>query len=181
MRRLSVEAANAAMKRPVPRSALGSRKSDNDKRRLLENPSRQLVERLLAHVKYDPSAKHKRHPHLYGLDPFRGERGDATLCDVHADFRPDQMATIPQLVRRGIQAGLIGDTHRVIWTVADDGWIFEARETNRERREFHGYPVRPNEAIAEPVCLRFLAWAEALGSPLERGVAEACRARYGVR
>lgn len=144
-------------------------------------PSRELVAWLLNRVRYEPSAKHKRHPHLYGLDPFRGERGDATLCDEHADFRPDQMATIPDLIRRGIQAGLIGDTRRIIWTVADDGWIYEARETNRERREFHGYPVRVNEAIAAPVCLRFLGWAEALGSNLERSAAQECRTRYGVR
>lgn len=169
------------MKRPPARQAFGSRKSDNDKRRLATMLSHEFVSRLLTRVRYEPSAKHKRHPHLYGLDPFRGERGDASLCDEHADFRPDQMATIPDLIRRGIQAGLIGDTRRIIWTVADDGWIYEARETNRDRHEFHGYPVRVNEAIAAPVCLRFLAWAEALGSHLDRSAAQECRERYGVR
>lgn len=168
------------MRRPRPRRGVVPRKSDNDKRRLWQNPPEDLIERLLREVRYRASAKHKRNPQLYDLPPFIGHRGDATLCDEHAGFQPDRVDGIPELIARGIRAGLIGDTGRIIWTVADDGWIYEGRETNAATHEFHGYPVRQNEAIAEPVCLRFADWA--IGeSDLERGAATSCRNRYGVR
>ena len=64
-----------------------------------------------------------------------------------------QIDDIP--LKRGIRAGLIGHTERVLWTVANDGWIFEARETNRETAQFHGYPVLPEESIGRLVFDRF--------------------------
>lgn len=68
------------MRRPQPVD-LPPRRSDNDKRRLVEDPPPVLLERLESAVNYAGSSKHKRHPHLYNLPPFKGKRGDATLCD----------------------------------------------------------------------------------------------------
>ena len=146
----------------------------------MRDPADDLIERLLDTVHYEGSSKHKRHPHLFGLEPFNGERDDATLCD-EADFRPDQMGEIPALAQRGIRAGLIGHTARILWTVADDGWIFEARETNPETAEFHGYPVLPEESIAPLAVDRFSPWADDLGTPVDRSAATACRLRYDFR
>ena len=120
------------------------------------------------------------HPHLFGLEPFNGDRDDAILCD-EADFQPDRMAGIPALVERGIRAGLIGHTARLLWTIADDGWIFEARETNRETAQFHGYPVLAEESIGRLVYDRFADWADAHGTPADRAAATACRLRYDFR
>ncbi len=72
-----------------------------------------VVQDLLNNVHYRGSPKHKLHPHLFGLPQFNGQRGDATLCD-EADFEPGQMAEVPMLIRRGIRAGLIGHTQRII-------------------------------------------------------------------
>ena len=47
----------------------------------MRDPADDLIERLLDTVHYEGSSKHKRHPHLFGLEPFNGERDDATLCD----------------------------------------------------------------------------------------------------
>ncbi len=135
---------------------------------------------MLNNVKYHGSSKHKRHPHLFGLPPFNGSRGDATLCD-EADFKPHQMVQIPALVQRGIRAGLIGHTQRIIWTVADDGWIFEARETNPTAAEFHGYPVLQTEAIARTVFNRYSGWVQQHGTPVELSARESCRLRYKFR
>ena len=44
------------------------------------------------------------------------------------------------MIRRGLQAGLIGKGCRIIWAVADNGWIFEGRRTNVATNEYHGYP-----------------------------------------
>ena len=156
------------------------RRSDNEKRRLLQDPTDDLIRDMLNKVHYRGSPKHKLHPHRFGLTPFNGIRGDATPCD-DADFEPSQMAEIPMVIRRGIRAGLIGHTQRIIWTVADDGWIFEARETNRDTAEFHGYPVLPTETIAYAVFSRFSAWAQQHGTDAEQSACDSCRLRYGFR
>ena len=144
----------------------------------MPDPTDDLVQDMLNNVHYQGSPKHKLHPHLFDLPPFNGQRGDAALCDG-ADFEPGQMAEVPMLVQRGIRAGLIGHTQRIIWTVADDDWIFEACETNRATAEFHGYPVLPTEAIARAVFNRFSAWAEKQGTDTEQSACDSCRFRYG--
>lgn len=165
---------------PPRRRTVHRRHSDNEKRRLMKEPSDDLVRSMLDTVRYSGSSKHKLHPHLYDLPPFNGYRGDATLCD-DADFGPARMTEVPALVRRGIRAGLIGHTGRIVRTVADDGWIFEARETNRDTAEFHGYPVLANEAIARAVLERFSDWAAKRGTPEDRSASDSCRLRYGLR
>ena len=85
------------------------------------------------------------------------------------------------MIRRGLRAGLIGHGNRIIWAVADDGWIFEGRLTNVATNEFHGYPVRPSEAIAELVYKRFSSWAITRGTSQDQLAAKACRDRYGFK
>ena len=156
------------------------RRSNNDKRRLIRDPEHDQVAALLGSVVYRGSSKHKLNPHLYGLEPFRGQRGDATLCDKHANFQPEDMGSIDGMINRGLRAGLIG-RNGLIWAVADNGWIYEAQLTNVVQAEYHGYPVRDSEAIAEPVYRRFEAWAHADGDQRARLAAEFCRSRYGFK
>jgi hypothetical protein len=157
------------------------RRSDHDKRRLQRQPlDANVTAELLASARYVGSAKHKLHPHLYGLPPFIGERGDATLCDSHAGFEPQHMMAIPAMLRRGILAGLIG-TGRLLWTVADNGWIFECRITNVGQSEYHGYPVRKSEPIGELIYRRYAGWASTDGSREDKRAAEQCKALYGFR
>ena len=87
------------------------------------------------------------------------------------------MTEIPALFRRGIRAGLIGHTGRIVWSVADDGWLFEARDT----AEFHGYPVLATEAIARAVFNRFSDWAAEHGTQEDLSARDSCRLRYGLR
>lgn len=166
------------MRRPQP-TDLPPRRSDNDKRRLLEDPPPALLTCLAAAVNYAGSSKHKRHPHLYGLPPFRGNRGDATLCDRHAGFQPEDMPTISRMLRRGIKSGLVGEEGRIVWAVADDGWIFEFRQTNATQSEYHGYPLRPTEAIAAVIFRRFALWAQEQGARTDQSAVASCRRRYG--
>ena len=135
----------------------------------------------------------QRHIHRRRSDNESGVfceiRGDATLCD-DAEFEPSQMAETPMVMRRGIRAGLIGHTQRIIWTVADDGWIFEARETNRDTAEFHGYPVLLTETrtacfLPIPSCVsdrkRKDGGCDTLGQQLnERGPRSMSRGPSGV-
>lgn len=171
----------APMKKPAPRpSDLPGRLSDNNKRRLLERPDPRRIGELITKARYVGSSKHKANPHLYGLPPFSGLRGDATLCDAHGGFLPEHMASIPGMLRRGIQAGLLGKGGE-IWTVSDAGWIYECRLTNVTQAEYHGYPVRRSEPIAEQVYQRFALWADANGSRTDQAIADQCKALYGFK
>jgi hypothetical protein len=163
--------------KPPKRTYLPPRNRENAKRRLAREVSPDQIE-IFENVKYRGSPKHKRNPKIFDLEPFQGERGDATLCDEHANFRPNDMAQVPELMKRGVKAGLLGTN---LWTVADDGWIFECRLTNATQREYHGYPVRPAEAIAEPVYRRFRSWADAEGSDVDKRAAQNCAALYRFR
>lgn len=168
------------MKKPTERPRIPTRRSNNDKRRLISTPDPCHIAVLLQNLKYRGSSKHKLHPHLFDLEPFRGDRGDATLCDRDADFRPEDLGTINGMIERGLRAGLVGHSD-VIWTIADNGWIYEARLTNVVQTEYHGYPVLPREPIAEIVYRRFAEWAQQNGGQAACLAAENCKSRYGFR
>jgi hypothetical protein len=169
------------MKKPLGRAKLQSRNQDNLKRRLEKTVDLERIEKLRTIVTYGGSSKHKKHPHLFGLEPFHGDRGDSTLCDSHAGFQPSDMAKIPDLIDRGLKAGLLGE-NSLLWTVGDDGWIFEGRLTNPSRADYHGYPVRPNErAIAARVYDRFRSWVSSKGDEVDKQAAINCAALYGFK
>ena len=70
------------------------------------------------------------------------------------------MARVPALVERGIIAGLIGDNDKqgdptIIWTVDDDGWIYEGRITTPTQAVYHGYPLLPSDAFSKKVIARY--------------------------
>jgi len=117
---------------------------------------------------------------LIGFDNEEADYRVQTFLD-NAGFLPDAAPSIPRLLKRGISAGLIGPSARMLWTVGDDGWIFEARITNSEQSEYHGYPVRQTEAIAEKVYQRFVAWAAAHGGAADQQAATLCQQLYGFR
>lgn len=168
----------STLRKPPRRTDIPPRNTDNNKRRLDAEVLPDRIALLRATVTYRGSPKHKRTPAAFGLPAFRGDRGDATLCDEHANFGPSDMASIQAMIDRGLRAGLIGTN---LWAVADDGWIFEARVTNSVQAEYHGYPVRPAEPIAELIYRRFRAWADAQGNAADKLAADNCAALYRFR
>lgn len=164
------------MRRPPARR--DERRPDNVKRKLLAAPEDGLLELLKGSAWYRGSERHKRDPLAFGLSISPGaKKGDATLCDEHAGFTPSRSRTIPRLIQRGLSAGLVGRQNQ-IWTVGDDGWIFEGRLTNAGTHEYHGYPVLDWESIARPVYDRYSEWASNHGNKRDRLAAEQCRIRY---
>ncbi len=153
------------MKKPQPRREVPPRSNENTKRRLYDIMESSQLAALFDGMKYEGSPKHKRHPHLFGLTPFRGERDDRTLCDTHAGFGPDDRARIMRLLGRAQSASLVGN---FIWTIDDNGWIYELTVTNISQNQHHGYPLRPGEAITQQVFSRFEAWASPSYSPHSR-------------
>jgi tetratricopeptide (TPR) repeat protein len=160
---------------------LSARRSNNDKRRLLPaQEAADLLLPLLASATYVGSPKHKAQPHLFGLPAFQGRRGDASLCDEDAGFLPQHMSYIPELLKLGVLAGLVG-ARNMIWAIDDRGWIFECRLSNPQQREYHGYPVRRSEPIAAPIYPRFASWAETQGTDENKRTANRCKTRYGFK
>jgi hypothetical protein len=138
---------------------------------------------LLSKARYRGSSKHKLHPQLFGLAPFQGDRGDATLCDDKGGFTPERMQAVPALLKRGITAGLIEAGARKIWSVDSDGQIYECMITNKTQHEYHGYPLRPEgeNATLSLVYKQFSIWAHEHGSKEDKEAAFHCKVRYGFR
>jgi hypothetical protein len=140
-----------------------ARSSNNDKRRLCEPvPPEAWLADLAERASFEAYSKHKLWPRPFGLQPFTGEREDATFCDGHAQFGPDDTQLAPDLLRRGILAGLVGHNcsqgdPTLLWTVDNNGWIYEMRLTVPSRAIYHGYPVLQTEAIARMVIARYIA------------------------
>lgn len=147
------------MKKPRRRIA-ELRSSDNVKRQLrTPAPSLEELDALARRASFEGSGKHKFEPRAFKLEPVKPDADD-TFCDAHASFTPADMARIPGLLERGIGAGLIG--HRdvkgdpaILWTVDDNGWIYEARITTPTQAIYHGYPLLEGDAFARKVISRY--------------------------
>ncbi len=146
--------------RPTPRVVI-ERSSDNPKRALRAGKLSAAERKALGRrVRYEGYAKHKWEPRRFGLEPIPEPSEDRTFCDAHAKFRPTDMRRVVALLRRGVQASLVSDKDRqgdpaMIWTIADDGWIFEARLTLAGQALYHAYPLLPGDAFAHKVIEAF--------------------------
>lgn len=170
--------------RKPPSRKSRARASPNDPRRLSEAmPSPAERAALAARATFDPYSKHKRNPGAYGLKGYEGEDEDPSYCDEHANFQPADMVRAPALLKRGIDAGLFGKTLKkgdpgLLWTVDDNGWIYEAQITNPGYALYHAYPVLPNEAIARKVLMRYTDFVNQHPNPALTASLDAARRRY---
>jgi hypothetical protein len=152
----------ARRKKPTAR-LVTKRSSDNEKRCLREPmPGAEYLASLAGRARFEGSAKHKRAPLAFGLEPAPSDADD-TYCDGHAGFSPADVCRAPMLIRRGILAGLIGENDKqgdptLIWTVDDNGWIYEGRITIPTQAIYHAYPLLPVDAFAKKVIARYTQW-----------------------
>lgn len=148
-----------ARRRPPARVA-PQRSRNNAKRRLsVLVPTDMERDNLIACASYGAYAKHKYNPAAYHLAPYAGQDEERTYCDEHAGFGKADVARVPTLLRRGIQLGLCSDRKAdnapaMLWTIDDNGWIYELRVTNVDLFQYHGYPVLTNDAFAKQVLAR---------------------------
>lgn len=160
------------------------RTTSADPRRLSEiAPSAAVRSTLAGRARFAPYAKHKKNPALYGLAPWRGEQEDPSYCDAHAGFMPADIPRASALLQRGILAGLFGKSAKkgdpnMLWSVDDDGWIYEAMITNPGYAVYHAYPVLPNEAIARKVLMRYADYVVAQNQPDLRASLRLAQGRY---
>ena len=99
---------------------------------------------LALRASYVPSAEHKGRGHRF---PIQGRlRTDATECPRDIELRDAQ-----RWLREALAAGDVGgiwepDTYpQLAWRRVEDT-VFEARVSNRQLGEYHGYPITPAEA-----------------------------------
>lgn len=172
------------MRRKPPSRVAILRASENDPRHLLEPPPSQAARRqLAARASLVPYAKHKRHPDAYGLKPYEGDHEDPSYCDEDAGFLVADMARAPMLLERGILAGLWGDKRKkgdphLLWSVDDNGWIYEAQVTNPGYAGYHAYPVLPTEAVARRVLARYVEYVLNRNDPVLNQSLELANGRY---
>lgn len=171
-------------KNKPPSRRVIARSAESDPRDL-RTPPPTLAERaaLAEKANFGPYSKHKKNPSAYKLQPYAGEDEDPTYCDDDAKFMPDDMKRAPELLVRGIQAGLFGDkTNKgdpsLLWTVDDNGWIYEARITNPGYGGYHAYPVLRHEAIARKVLARYRDYVENADKPELKASLKNAESRY---
>lgn len=128
------------MSKPPRRSELPDRNDSYRERWLTDDVSPQALAHRFHGIRYGCYGKHKANPYIYGVEPYRGPDSDRTLCDDHAGFNKADLSRIPALFARAHAAGLAGN---LIWSVDDNGWIYELQITNTGLNEWHGYPMLP--------------------------------------
>lgn len=153
-------ASATSMRRPPEPRDLPPRSSENDKRSLCpHSPTEQAINALRADADYEGYGKHKRTPEIWKLDRFQGYAPDRTFCEDAGFTLADRDRILP-LLRRGIEAGLFSEQERQgvpakLWTIDDNGWIYEFAITNVSTPLYHAYPVRRTDAMARKVIDRF--------------------------
>jgi hypothetical protein len=136
----------------------------------------------LGRIRFEGSGKHKLEPRAFDLAPAPSD-GDDTYCDGHADFTPQEVSRIPDLIQRGIRANLLDarsshDDPLLIWTIDDNGWIYEGKLTNPGQGIYHGYPVLPTDPLAKTLIRRYGDWVNAQNEPALSASFEAALERY---
>ena len=98
---------------------------------------------LAKKVRYTGNPAHKRDPGDFNLTPPAASRKNATLCDDAGVFKHREAI---RLLKDGAKNGLVdsrsdGEFPLLIWSVRQDGVVFEAELENCVRGDYHGYPM----------------------------------------
>jgi len=173
------------MSRRKPPDRIDLPRKESVKRNLSpEPPSEAARTHLAGRAWYKGYGKHKRNPYIWDLDPWHGISADRTFCE-DAGFELADKSRIDGLLERGIEAGLFGDLvdqgdPTMLWTIDDNGWIYELRLTTASQAEYHGYPMRPSNVFGQKVVARYRAWLETLPSSHHRAEPQLRRALHGA-
>lgn len=121
------------------------RSSQNPKRRVVAQaalPPPQQLQALADQIRYVGSGHHKRRPGDYGLERTNPVP-TKSLCDAVSVV---PLANAQHWLRRGVLCGMISalgldGLPKYIWSVAEDGRVFEAKTHPNTPGQYHGYPL----------------------------------------
>lgn len=130
------------------------RQGNNPKRRI-SSPGRLTADerrQLAGAVRYVGSASHKLHPAAYGF-PRSEPRPQKSLCDM---VRPILLPEAVKLVADGIERGMFSEPQsdgfpKFIWSVSEQGEVFEAKTDRHGTGEYHGYPLEDEDSMRDHV------------------------------
>ena len=141
------------------------RSGDNPKRRIISSNLLSDDERegLAARVRYVGSGHHKRNPADYGLDRT-SPRPTKSLCDADKSVLLDEAQ---RLLREGIIRAMVSQLGsdgfpKYVWSVADDGKVYEAKTHPNTSGQYHGYPLEGEDDMCSYVKT---VWAERCKDP----------------
>lgn len=99
---------------------------------------------LAERARYVPSAEHKGPGHRFRIQGRL--RSDATECPPHIE-QADAQRWLCDAIKAGDVGGIWEpDTYPQLAWRRVEGSVFEARVSNRELGEYHGYPITEAEA-----------------------------------
>lgn len=129
------------------------RSGNNPKRRVAapDSITAELLDRLQKNAKYVGSGHHKRNPVDYGFDRS-SPRPTKSLCDANRSIRKDEASA---LLRRGLEKKMVSamkesdEFPKYIWSVSDQGEVFEAKTHANTPGEYHGYPLENDDDLRD--------------------------------
>lgn len=125
-----------------------ARPGNNPKRRIasIERLSEAERSSLARNIRYVGSGHHKRSPADYGLDRT-SPRPHKSLCD---GSKTVSLREANALIKKGILSGMFSDFFinghpKFIWSVGDDGEVYEAKTDIVALGAYHGYPLEEED------------------------------------
>ena len=124
--------------------AMRNRSSNNPKRRVVpaELVSSADVERLEKTACYVGSGHHKRNPADYGF-ARTNPRPTKSICDMTGRvLLSSARALMLAGIKRKMMSAILEDGFpKFIWSVADDGSVYESKTHPNTSGQYHGYPL----------------------------------------
>ncbi|MFD2182227.1 hypothetical protein [Rhodoplanes azumiensis] len=128
--------------------SLMMRPGNNPKRRIApaELLGKEARADLAERAKYVGSGHHKRYPADYGLERTN-PRPTKSLCDL---VKTVKLAEAGALMRKGLMCGMISDVRlgefpKYVWSVDEDGEVYEAKTDPMTPGVYHGYRLEEED------------------------------------
>lgn len=124
------------------------RTSNNPKRRVVpvELVSAEDVLRLSESARYVGSGHHKRNPADYGFERTN-PRPTKSICDM-TGLVPLALAQSLMLagIRKKMVSAILDDGFpKFIWSVTDNGQVYESKTHHNTPGQYHGYPLEKDD------------------------------------
>lgn len=133
-----------------------NRSGNNPKRRVIahEAVTPECVDSLKRGVHYIGSGHHKRNPADYGFDRAN-PRPTKSLCDAN---RVIAQAEAQKLIMDGISRRMFSSPledgwPKYIWSVSDNGEVFEAKTHPNTPGQYHGYPLADEDDMRDYISI----------------------------
>lgn len=134
------------------------RESNRPDRRFLASDQTSSADRdtIKGRVTYGGSAIHKLHPGNYGFEPPQNPRPSKSPCDLKRTVLLEEAET---LLSDGIDRGMFSrptesGLPKYIWSVDEDGEVYEAKAKSDQETVYHGYRLAEDERDMRKLILR---------------------------